>query len=424
MISLIIHILIIAAIFIAVIRKISGVDDRIIFSTFSLLKISCGILMGLLYWSYYGAGDTIFFYEQAQALFQYFKTDRISLSEWTGFAPLSLSQAEFSAQSEPRTFFFVRLMSFLYAFTQGNYWVMSIYLSFFSGLATWAFAHELVKFSKENRLVIYIALLFIPSITFWSSGLLKESIMTVAIYVLGFSILKWMVKPQKWLYAIAAILSIFVLWKVKYYVPITLLPIVLLTLLFSKSKFLEKYNFPRKLILYYIFLIVGGIAIAFIHPVFHSGRFFELIRISHDVIAQNSNEALIYFQNSDGNVLFVLQNLPLAWFTGIFRPFVWEPYSPISLMWALEKGIFTPFAIACIILSFKVKFTQNEKWWGIAILIYVSVLSSVITLATPNFGTLIRYEVAYMPFLWLLVLIVLNKYKLKSQSKTLKKSVF
>ncbi|WMN10646.1 hypothetical protein QYS49_35545 [Marivirga salinae] len=412
MISLIIHILIIATIFIAFNRKMSRVDDRIIFSIFTLLKISCGILMGFLYWSYYGAGDTIFFYEQAQALFQYFQADKISLSEWTGFTPLSLSQAEFSAQSEPRTFFFVRLMSFLYAFTQGNYWVMSIYLSFFAGLGTWAFAHELVRISKVNKSVIYIALLFIPSITFWSSGLLKESLMTIAIYVLGLSVLKWVAKPTKWLYAIPAILSVIVLWKVKYYVPITLLPIVLLTTLFYRGKFLSNFSFPKKLALCFSLLILGGISIAFIHPVFHSGRFFELIRISHDVIAYNSTEALIHFQNVEGNVLFFLQNLPLAWFTGIFRPFVWESYSPISLMWGLEKGMFTLLAFASIILSFKVKFSQTEKWWGIAILIYTSVLSSVITLATPNFGTLIRYEIAYMPFLWLLVLFILNKYKI------------
>ena len=62
MITIIGHILIIAAIFIAVIRKILTVNDRIVFSAFSLLKISCGVLMGFLYWSYYGAGDTIFFY--------------------------------------------------------------------------------------------------------------------------------------------------------------------------------------------------------------------------------------------------------------------------------------------------------------------------------------------------------------------------
>lgn len=412
MMSIIVHILILTVIFSAVIRKISGVDDKIIFSAFTLLKISCGVLMGFLYWSYYGGiGDTIYFYEQAQALFQYFQTNRISFSEWIGFAPLSLSQAEFSAQSEPRTFFFVRLMSFISALTQGNYFSMSIYLSFFSGLANWSFARQLVKSSKENKFVIYIALLFIPSITFWSSGLLKESLMTIALYALGFSILKWKANPKKWLYAIPAILSVFVLWKVKYYVPIVLLPILGITLLFSQANFLREFSFPKKLLLYVGLLIVGGTAMAFFHPVFHSGRFFELIRISHDVIAQNSADSLIPFQLAKNDVLFVLQNLPLAWFTGIFRPFIWEAFSFFSLVWALEKVIFTLLAIVAIILSFKLKFNHSKKWWGIAILVYVSVLSSVITLATPNFGTLIRYEVAYMPFLWLLVLMVLNKYK-------------
>lgn len=418
MISIIVHILIIAAIFIAVIRKISGVDDRIIFSTFSLLKISCGVLMGFLYWSYYGAGDIIFFYEQAQALFQYFQTNRISFSEWIGFAPLSLSQAEFSAQSEPRTFFFVRLISFLYAFTQGNYWVMSIYFSFFAGLATWAFAHELARLSKENKYAIYTALLFIPSITFWSSGLLKESLMTIAIYALGFSTLKWKANPKKWPYVIPVILCVYILWKVKYYVPITLLPILILTLIFFKGKFLGQYTFPKRLGLYFSFLIVGGLSIAFIHPVFHTGLFFELLKISHDAIAHNSTEALIHFKQTESDVQFFIHNLPLAWSTGIFRPFIWEAFSAFSLVWAMEKAVFTLLVITAFIFSFKVKFSQAEKWWGIAILIYVSVLSSIITLATPNFGTLIRYEVAYMPFLWLLILIILNKEKLMNQSNT------
>jgi hypothetical protein len=411
------HILIISAVFVLINRKLSGVDDKIIFLTFTLLKISCGILMGYLYWSYYGGtGDTIYFYEQAQALFQYFQTDRISFSEWIGFSPVSLSYAEFSAQNEPRTFFFVRLVSFLYAFTQGNYFTMSIYLSSFSALATWAFAYQLVKFCNAYKFIIYIALLFIPSITFWSSGLLKESLMTMAIYALGYFILKWQTDYKKWGYLFPVMLSLIVLWKLKYYVPITLLPILILTLLFSRQGFLPTLQFSKKLILYLVFLIVGGLALAFIHPVFSSGRFFELIRISHDVIVINSSEAIIQFQNTESNILFFTQNLPLAWFTGIFRPFFWESFNAFSLLWTIEKGIFTLLAIYAIFLSIKLRFTPTEKWWGIAIIVYASVLSSIITLATPNFGTLIRYEVAYMPFLWLMVLWVLNKYKLQKTS--------
>jgi hypothetical protein len=414
MTAIVVHILIILAIYFGWYRRIPKIDDRIIFSTFTILKISCGILIGFLYWSYYGGtGDTIYYYELAQALFQYFRTDRISFSEWIGFESLTLTHAEFSAQSEPRTFFFVRFISFLYGLTQGNYLTISIYLSFFTALATWAFAYELVKISKQNKFAIYIALLFIPSITFWSSGLLKESLMTIAIYTLGYFFLKWMSKPKQWFYLIPAILCVVVLWKVKYYVPIALLPVVFLTLVFTQSRFLPDCPFPRKSALYLVLLAVGGIAVAFIHPVFNSGRFFELIRISHDVIVLNSTEAVIHFQPADSNLMFFSQNLALAWFTGIFRPFLWEAFSTFSLLWASEKFIFTILAVIAVIFAFKLNFTQAEKWWGIAILIYATVLSAVITLATPNFGTLIRYEVAYMPFLWLVVLLILSKLKWK-----------
>jgi hypothetical protein len=240
--------------------------------------------------------------------------------------------------------------------------------------------------------------------------------MTMAIYALGYFILKWQTDYKKWGYLFPVMLSLIVLWKLKYYVPITLLPILILTLLFSRQGFLPTLQFSKKLILYLVFLIVGGLALAFIHPVFSSGRFFELIRISHDVIVINSSEAIIQFQNTESNILFFTQNLPLAWFTGIFRPFFWESFNAFSLLWTIEKGIFTLLAIYAIFLSIKLRFTPTEKWWGIAIIVYASVLSSIITLATPNFGTLIRYEVAYMPFLWLMVLWVLNKYKLQKTS--------
>lgn len=413
MIVLIFHILLIATVFIAISRETSKIEDRIVFITFVLLKIGCGILIGYLYWSYYGGtGDTVYFYEQAQRLVYYYQVGRISFTEWVGVAPLSLSVAEFSAQVEPRTFFFVRLMSGLYAVTQGNYWLISTYLSFAAGIAAFAFVQELIKLSKRNKFIFYIAFLFIPSVTFWSSGLLKESVMAIALYVLGFFVLKWYSKPKHWLFLVLIVVNVLVLWKIKYYIPITLIPLLVLTFLFYQSPaFLKGINFSRKLILYFLLLITGGLAVAFIHPVFHSGRFFELIRISYDAIAQNSGMGAIAFQNADTDFLFFLKNLPLAWFTGWFRPFVWETSNGLAFIWALEKILFTVLAISSILLSFRLKFSQAEKWWGIAILIYTSVLSAVITLSTPNFGTLIRYEVAYIPFLWLLVLYVLNKYK-------------
>ncbi|WKV12044.1 hypothetical protein [Marivirga harenae] len=412
MMTVFFHILLISTIFVLIYRKTANGDDKMVFFTFSLLKICCGILIGFLYWSFYGGiGDTIYFYEQAEVLFQYFHGDRISFSSWVGFSPLNLSLAEFSAQYEPRTFFFVRCISFLYAFSQGNYFTMSIYLSFFSGLATWGFAYQLGKCCRMQKRAIYVALLFIPSITFWSSGLLKESLMTMSIYGLGYAVLMWKNNYKNWIYSMPILVCLLVLWQVKYYVPIVLIPILCLALFFSQSNFLSKFRFRTKIALFLALLIIGGLGMALMHPVFNSGRFFELVRISHDVIARNSSVAIIHFQNTENNILFFIKNLPLAWFTGVFRPLVWESFNAFSMLWAIEKGVFTVLVLIASFLSFKMKFNQTEKWWGIAILIYSSILSSVLSLATPNFGTLIRYEVAYMPFLWLLVLMTLNKYK-------------
>ncbi|WNB18707.1 hypothetical protein [Marivirga arenosa] len=377
------------------------------------MKISCGILVGLLYWSYYGGkGDTIYFFEQAQALFHYFKTDRISFLEWIGLNPLPLTHAEFSAQSEPRTLFFVRTLSFFCALTQSNYFTISIYFSFITAIVGWYFVKTISGLSHVNKYVAAFAFLFIPSVTFWSSGVLKETMMMMFLFVFGISIVKWTQNFKNWYYVIPLIISLWILWKVKYYVPITLVPIVFITLLFSQNAIFNNHKFSSKLVLYFVSIIVCGMSFAFLHPVFNSGRFFELVRISHDTIVENTSEALIDFTSNNNDALFFLFNLPKAWITGIFGPYFWEAFSTFSLFWIVEKTIFTTLSILALFISFRVKFTEQEKWWGIAIILYCSALSTVITLSSPNYGSLVRYQVAYMPFLWYLVLMVLNKHKL------------
>ncbi|MBK6267263.1 hypothetical protein JKA74_19635 [Marivirga sp. S37H4] len=410
MISIAIHIVIVFILILLFQRKLN-VIDRAIFSTAVFVKIVCGVLLGWLYWGYYGGtGDTLYFFEQAGKLYHYFQIGKISIAEWLGFQSIHLTMEEFSAQSEPRTFFFVRWMSYLFAVTQGEYFTMAIYLSLFSIFAAWKFVKRLTGILPENKTAIYIAFLFIPSVTFWSSGLMKETFMMTLLYFMAYFIIRWHQEKSKWLLFIPILICYWGLWLLKYYVAIVLMPVLILTLLFSvQPGFLKDIRFQWKVIIYFSLMLLGGLVLAFLHPVFYSGRFYELIRISHDVILANSSEAGIVFLDAGSDFLFFLKNIPLAWVTGFFRPFPWEAFSLFSHIAAIEQFLFLLLFLYAIRLAFVVKISQNEIWWIIGVLIYCSVLAVVISISTPNFGTLIRYQVAYMPFIWFLVLWFIGK---------------
>ena len=387
------------------------VTDRAIFATAVFIKIACGLLVGWLYWSYYNqAGDTFFIYEQASILYEYFQIGKISWAEWLGFQSMELSTEEFPIQSEPRTFIFIRWISYLFALTQGEYITMAIYLSLLVVFATWKFVKRLTGILPGNKNAIYTAFLFIPSVAFWSSGLLKETIMMTLLYFLGYLVIKWYQHKNKWYLFIFMGLCCWGLWLIKYYVPIVVLPILILSLFFTAQPgFVKNIKHKWKIVFYFILVVLGGIALAFLHPVFSSGRFFELIKISHDVILAQSTNSKIIFSQYGSDFLFFVKNIPLAWITGFFRPFIWEGYNALSYAFAIEQTLFTILFIFALRLLFLIKFTYKEIWWVISILLYCSVLAIVISLSTPNYGSLIRYKVAYMPFLWFLVLWLIGK---------------
>lgn len=410
MLSIGLHIALIFVLVLLFQRRLK-VEDKAVFITAIFIKIVCGILLGWLYWGYYGGtGDTLYFFDQAGKLYNYFQIGQVSFAEWFGFQEIHLTMEELSAQTEPRTYFFVRWLSYLFALTQGEYFTMAIYMSLFAVFAAWKFVKRLTIVLPDHKSAIFVAFLFIPSVTFWSSGLLKETFMMTLLYFMGYFIIKWYHKSSRWFLLVPILLLFWALWMLKYYVPIVLMPVLLLTLLFSvQPGFMKDIRFQWKLVIYFSLVVIVGLALSFLHPVFYSGRFFELIKISHDTILQHSAEAKIIFLDAATAFLFFAKNLPLAWVTGMFRPFPWEAFNLFSHIAAAEQFLFMLLFLYGIRLLFVTKITNKEIWWILGIMIYSIVLAMVIALSTPNFGSLLRYKVAYMPFLWFLVLWLVSK---------------
>jgi len=384
--------------------------DYLVFYAFFSLKILAVFGVYWLYNSYYnGSGDTFIFFENAKAWFALFKSEDINLLEWLCIADKNNHNLKILPPEE-RSRFFNIILSVLMPLAQGSYLLLSVILTVIAAFCTWLFAQKLILAINIRKWVVYLSILFIPSLLFWSSGILKESLMLAAMSIIGFCYLnlKYSIRLPSVFFLIIASL---ILWKLKYYVAIVLLPLLLLTHLFSMgSNKLFLQSFPKKLTLYISLLVILCALLAFTHPVFNSGLFFDLVRNSYEQILAADAASNFTFIHFEENVQFVIFNAPFALFTGLFRPFIWEAGSTFVLMASLEQLIFAMSSAYSIYLIFKINFTQKEKWWLIGGIIYIIALTIIITLATPNFGSLARFRVAYMPIAWLINLFLLDKH--------------
>jgi hypothetical protein len=388
-------------------------QDLLVFYGFVFIKFLSAVLVGLLYSEYYHIkGDTFTVFYQARDWYDLLLAGDISWQQWIGLKTVEIAQFRLTLPNEPRTRFFAFICSYLMPISFSNYYAVALWMTFFQIVSLWLLTRGLINKLRMPKRVIFIGLLFVPSVTFWSAGLLKETLMlscmaNIVTTYLYFSDAK---QKRRWVYVILLVFFTVILYQIKYYVVILMLPLCLVTYLFAEKRLLEFKSFKLRLSLFFFILVLGVTAVAVIHPVFHSGLFYDLIKISHDQIASRSSDSIIHFNLTTDSFLFVLLNMPRASFTAFFRPFIWEAFNSITLAVALETFVFTGLFVLAIYSLFKEKLTDRQYWWLLAGALYVLTAGLIITLSTPNFGSLVRYKVAYMPICWLMCLWLVNKH--------------
>src|SRR6218665_342573 len=144
------------------------------------------------------------------------------------------------------------LNALLQLFSFGNFYVHSVFFCFFSYVGLIALLKAFLPHfpSKEKR--ILLALFFIPSVLFWGSAALKESLIIglagLLIYVSDFGLRKKYNVKQ----TVAFILLFVILFLMKIYIALALLPVLLVNFIVSRTT--EK----RLAVKYAIVIVANG----------------------------------------------------------------------------------------------------------------------------------------------------------------------
>ena len=367
-------------------------------------KVLCGILLGLLFHHFYQHGDTLTYYASGRA---------IAEQSWDGFWN-TISSGTVPSQ-EVRAIYFTRMIAVLIKLTQADYWLMSIYFSLLSFLGSFFLANQLTLWKDKLQLPAVVGFLYLPSVVFWSSGLLKESLAFGCLtYLVGIYIRYRRGATFRSLSTLVGACALVFLVVLKYYIAAPLLPLLLYLLLYRGSSLalkLEMNMASRSTVILILLIVPSYLFFSFISYNLTFDRLWMIIQQSHELFIQVSGDQVILPIRGCGLVVDLILNIPYYIFSTLFRPLIGEFWKFPILLSAIENLLILACTIYMVWKTNLKKTTIAPEL--IAVLVYVSSLCLFLGYSSPNFGTLARYKVYFLPFFILLLeapINSLNKY--------------
>ncbi len=370
-----------------------------------ILKSIAGISLGFVYAYYYTVGDTFVYFLDGIKLAELARSDIGTYLRFLWSGDESFYVWDQLSYRQPRAMFLSKITSVSCILSGENYWIISLHFSFISFLSAWTLTKKIVEFNDDVRPAAILAFLFFPSVVFWSSGVIKESLALAALFFLCFIFLKvWLhEKPGIAQWAIA-ILSLWWLWNLKYYYLAIFLPVAITTLiaryLFSKLA-LEKL--AAKVLLWMFVFLIPLLLVSILHPNFYLERFTQVVVDSYNqFLAISEPEDVIHYHSLDSSLSSIFLNAPWALFSGLFRPMLFEAQTIFQWFIALENLLLLVLVISAS-TRLKLLMISKHRLILFSIIVYTVVLCVFLALSTPNFGTLSRYRVGFIPFLVLVL---------------------
>ncbi len=292
----------------------------------------------------------------------------------------------------------IRMNALLRFISFGNFFVHSLIFSFLAYIGLLLIYEASLPLFQKRKYFPAFVIFCLPSVLFWTSSLLKESLLVFFLGIVYKNTFRSEKKTTGIYYIALSLLGILFL---KFYVFVALsLPLI--------AVFISRYTKKASPITINLLVIISGFIIFLSIPQFSK----VLVQKQHDFLVYNSN-ASSYFDIPllENDPISIVKNIPVALFNSLTRPF---PSSKLSLMGipAVIENIL--LILALLLASPKIlkpkNWTPNSKQSQLLfILTYTLILLAVIGLTTPVAGALVRYKVAILPFLSVFILYFIEK---------------
>ena len=372
------------------------------------IKVAGGVAFAVIYVYYYGFGDTFLYHRGAKILSQalidhpgdYFRL----LSSANANLPADLSyfsqSIHYSKTYEEWTM--VKLLSPVSLIAFQSYLVTTLFMSVLSFIGGWKLFQVFRDLLPEYEKYAYWAVFLAPSVVFWGSGIMKDTVTLFAInyliYALYFGFFK---KGFSFRYLLISAVLIYIIVSLKAYIVLAFLPGVLLAfyVLFKKR--------IRNVVLRwmagpFIFLVLIAVSYFGLGQITSSSTKYRAENIQWQVKGFHSWHTDVGGSSYNlGDVEYtpvgVARKIPAALNVTFFRPYLWEARNPVVLIGALESLVFLGLFVF-ILYRYRFRFMRELRKEPLlyGLLIYCLVFGFAVGFTSYNFGALARYKIPIM----------------------------
>jgi hypothetical protein len=301
----------------------------------------------------------------------------------------------------------VRVAAVLDLFTFSTYSATAVLFAVVSFTGMWLLFKAFYSLFPELHKWLAFACFFIPSVFFWGSGVLKDTLTMAGLgYLVYASKQLFIDKRMSFANFLLLVLGFWLVFSIKKYVLLCFLPAILLWINASTIKRIESTIAKLVFLPFVVVAIIVSGYFALV-KVSENDKKYSLDKIAQTAMITAYDIRYVTGKDAgsgytlgelDGTISSMIKSIPAAINVTLFRPYLWEVNSPLMLLSAIES-----FALLMMTIFIVVK-----KGWLIKryildpdvlfCFIFSLTFSFAVGISTYNFGTLSRYKIPMLPF--------------------------
>ena len=319
---------------------------------------------------------------------------------------------------EKESWFIAKIMSIFAFVTFKSYIVTTFVLAYFSSIASWKLFELVHSFKLNSNRNIAIAVLFVPSVGFWCSGITKDTIVLFSAIMLIYHAFQVLSLDKVWNYknVLWIVFFMFLLLNIRSFMVST----ILVALAFTYSARLANKYRENRFAFYSIRFVSFLVAILFFglqgDSLMNSEKLQEAAVIQKDFASNQTYEGKKYDLGiTDFSASGMIKAFAPAVIAGFYRPFIWESLSLTLILNGIEGAylLYLTFVFFRGGALRKINLIRKHEFFIFAFFFCV-LMAYMSGLTSGLLGVLVRFKAPLIPFLLLLLTIDINTTKSNS----------
>jgi hypothetical protein len=285
----------------------------------------------------------------------------------------------------------IRINALIRFVSWGHYQVHLVFFCFLAMIGIVSATASCTKFHKHASPSFFLCFLLIPSVVFWSSGVLKD---TLATCMLGISLyfLVTLERNWKWTY-LGLLMALLGLFVVRFQLFLLVAPALIAWIISTENK--SKLSVPLSY-LAIILLTLGCWELvsdkSLITYLQEKRNAFITLGIAENATSLFSTDTLD--TSLQGFCSTFLSGFLDSW----IRPMPWNSSGLLAIVSGLENLILISLVLYCLYLIIRKPTVEWSNFFSICIMIGIIYLC-IVGMVTPVAGALVRYKALVLPYI-------------------------